>query len=104
MKSFTKEDAAEALELFADATALRHDVLDAFPTAPILSEHDEESDSDYLIIDMFVRIGDEEDLLKMHNFTRPECERMFSKITEFTTMVSVINISEISRIQLARGP
>ena len=41
MTSFTKEDAAKALELLADAAALRHVALDAFPTAPIHPDHDE---------------------------------------------------------------
>ena len=71
MTSFTKEDAAKALELLADAAALRHDALDAFPTAPIHPDHDEESDSDCPIIDIFVGIGGEEALLKMTNFKRP---------------------------------
>ena len=86
MTSFTKDDAAKALELLADTAALRHDALNAFPTAPIHPDHDEESDSDCPIIDIFVGIGGEEALLKMTNFTRPEFERIYGKITEFVTM------------------
>ena len=76
MTSFTKEDAAKALELLADTAALQHDALDAFPTAIIHPDHDEESDSDLPIIDIFVGLGGEQALLKMNNFTRPEFERI----------------------------
>ena len=46
MATFTKDNAATALELLSDAGALRQQALDALPTAPIHPDEDEVNEQD----------------------------------------------------------
>ena len=80
MATFTKNNAAAALELLSDAAAHRRQALDAFPTAPIHPDEDETNDSNSLILDTFVALDGEQAMLKKKNFSRKELERIYTKI------------------------
>lgn len=56
MASLSKDDAAKALEILADAAATRREALETYPSEPIHENHDEDTESDSPIIDVFVEL------------------------------------------------
>ena len=85
MATFTKDNAATALELLCDAAALRQQALDVFPIAPIPRDEDEMNDSDSPILDTFVAIDGEQAMIKMTNFSRQEFDRIYTKTSNCVT-------------------
>ena len=71
-----KDDAARALDLLTDSALRRRQALEAFLTAPLQSQEDEENDSESPILDTFVQTGGEEAILSITNFSRIEFDRV----------------------------
>ena len=85
MATFTKDNAATALELLCDAAELRLQAVDAFPTAPIHRDGDEINDSESPILDSFVALDGEQAMTKMTNFSRQIFDRIYTKISTCVT-------------------
>lgn len=84
------ENASDALWMLADAAIDREEDLANYPTAAILSDSDEDNDSDAPIFEMFYQQGDLSSVMKMTNFDVDQFVTLYDMIQE--PVVTIWNV------------